>query len=98
MSNAGDRSTQTTRVHSTLRVVVRGFPLPEGAKCVVNEYELLIIARAKAGDWPEVPIERGDLEAVIWTKPDEADRVADALLTDKRVISVRMDAAPLEVG
>jgi len=91
-------SSFTTRVHSTVRAVLRGFPLPEGAKCVVNGLELLVIGRAKSDDWPETELDRGDLEAVIWTKPDDAERVADALLTDKRVISVRMDAAPLEIG
>ena len=91
-------SNVTTGVHSTLRVVVRGFPLGEGGKCNVGGIDLLVLARAKAADWPDVELVKGDLETVVWTTPAEADRVADALLADSRVISVRVEAEPLEVG
>jgi hypothetical protein len=90
--------TLTTRIHSTLRVVIRGFPLGEGAKCKVAGFELLVLRRAKSAEWPDIEIVKGDLEAVLWTAPGEADGAADALLGDERVRSVRLEAAPVEVG
>jgi len=91
-------SNVTTRVHSTLRVVVRGFPLGEGGKCNVGGVDLLVLTRAKAADWPDVELAKGDLETVAWTTPAEANRLADTLLADPRVVSVRVEAEPLEVG
>ena len=90
--------TLTTRVHSTLRVVIRGFPLGEGAKCKVAGHDLLVLSRARPAEWPDAELVKGDLEAVVWTRPEDADAAADALLTDPRVISVRLEAAPVDVG
>lgn len=87
-----------TRSHSTLRVVIRGFPLGEGGKATIGCYQLLVLARAKPSDWPDAPLQKGDLEAVVWTTAGEGDRAADALLVDDRVIAVRVEAEPLEIG
>lgn len=90
--------TVTTLVHTCIRAVVRGLPLPEGGRCRIAGSELLVIARAKADDWPEVAITKGDLEAVAWVKPQDAERLADALLEDDHVVSVRLDAPAVDVG
>jgi hypothetical protein len=88
----------TTRAHSTLRIVLRGVPLGEGGKCAIGDLTALILTRAKPTDWPDVEIMKGDLEAVVWTITDDRDRAADQLLEDPRVVSVRVEAEPLEIG
>lgn len=90
--------TAITRAQSTLRAVIRGFPLGEGGKCKVAGYDLLVLKRAKPSDWPETELLQGDLEAVIWTAAGESDRAADALLADERVIAVRVEAPAVEIG
>lgn len=97
MAGESNSRTVTTRVHSALRVVIRGFPLGEGAKCVVAGQQLLVLKRAKREDWPDATLDRGDLEAVLWTTPGDADRIAETVLADERVISVRVEVAPLDV-
>ena len=88
----------TTRAHTTIRIVLRGVPLGEGGKCTIGDMTALILTRAKQVDWPDVEIVRGDLEAVVWTVANDRDRAADKLLEDPRVVSVRVEAEPVEIG
>ncbi|MBI2388076.1 MAG: hypothetical protein HYV09_00545 [Deltaproteobacteria bacterium] len=93
-----DRGRLATTRSATLRAVLRGLPLGEGARFAIAGVELLVLSRAKAAQWPDIELRSGDLEAVAWVAPDQTDRVADALLADPRVIAVRFDAAPVEIG
>lgn len=93
-----DRGRIATTRSATVRAVVRGLPLGEGARFSVAGVDLLVLTRAKAAQWPEVELRAGDLEAVAWVAPDQTDRVADALLADQRVVAVHLDAAPVEIG
>jgi hypothetical protein len=78
--------------HVAIRAVLRGVPLPEGGRYRVGAHELLILGRAKAADWPDADVEKGDLETVVWCIPAEYGAVAAELLANDRIISVRVDS------
>jgi hypothetical protein len=77
----------------TVRAVLRGVPLADGAISMVRDVKLIVIARAKAADWPDVELEPGDLETITWSTPAESAAVATTLLASERVISVRVESA-----
>ena len=79
--------------YSSLRVVLRGFNLRPGASCVVCGEKLVVLSRANPTDWP-TGIRSGDLEAVAWCAPAEAERTVKALLAHERVVAVRVDQEP----
>lgn len=89
MASAKERVETDTR--SAIRVVVRGLPLPEGGKFKIGDLSVLIVARAKAADWPESTIDKGDLDGVVWVAPELAFTAAAALQDDEHIIAVRVD-------
>ncbi len=91
MADANDRLPTTTR--NTIRVVVRGMPLPEGAQFSVGELRVLIVRRAKPSDWPDSVIEKGDLDGVVWVLPEDAFGAAAKLRDDEHIVAVRLDLA-----
>lgn len=89
MTEPNEKLSTTTR--TAIRVVVRGMPLPEGAQFKVGELRVLIVTRAKATDWPEVAIEKGDLDGVVWVTPEDALGAAARLQDDDHIVTVRVD-------
>jgi hypothetical protein len=80
-----------TATRSAIRVVVRGLPLPEGGKFQIGDLSVLIVARARAADWPESTIDKGDLDGVVWVAPELAFASAAELQKDEHIIAVRVD-------
>lgn len=91
MSDAAGRL--ITSMRSMIRVVVRGLPLPEGGNFFVDDLRIVIVRRAKASDWPDTPIEQGDLDGVVWIRPEDAFRAAATLQEHGKVIAVRVELA-----
>lgn len=71
-----------------LRVLLRGFPLGEGATLEIAGHRAIVTQRAKPSQWPGVAVEKGDLEAVIWCDPRHVAATMGALATEKRVLAV----------
>lgn len=82
-----------TAIRMTVRAVLRGVPLAEGASFKVSDVTLIVIARAKAADWPDVELELGDLETITWSTLSESAAVASALLESEQVVTVRVETA-----
>jgi hypothetical protein len=76
----------------TVRALLRGVPLPEGAHYRVGDQQILILARAKGSDWPDVEVEKGDLEGILWCASTTYGQISGALLTSDRVVSLRVEA------
>lgn len=74
-----------TSAQVTIRVLLRGLPLPEGARAQVGSQSVLVTGRAQAGRWGEVAIEKGDLEGVVWAVPERLNAVLEDLRTSDRV-------------
>jgi hypothetical protein len=89
VADDAERLAMTTR--TAIRVVVRGMPLPEGAQFNVGDLRVLIVTRARAGEWPESVIEKGDLDGVVWVKPEQAFAAAARLQDDDHIVAVRLD-------
>ena len=85
------KSEHPTNVRVSLRVLLRGLPLPEGARHPIAGHPVLVIGRAKAAAWPGVEFDKGDLEGVVWTTSDESEDVASALRANARVVAVRRE-------
>ena len=77
-----------TSAQVALRVLLRGFPLGEGATLEIAGHRATITQRAKPSQWPSVAVERGDLEAVIWCDPRHVAATMGALATERRVLAV----------
>lgn len=71
-----------------LRVLLRGFPLGEGATLQIAGSSAIITQRAKPSQWPGVAVEKGDLEAVIWCDPRNVAATMGSLATEERVLAV----------
>ncbi|GAC1363481.1 MAG: hypothetical protein NVSMB47_15270 [Polyangiales bacterium] len=71
-----------------LRVLVRGVPLGEGASFELGGRRALVMRRSKPSHWPDIVVERGDLEAVVWADPAHVTEVMSSLATDRRVVAV----------
>ena len=80
-----------TAVQASIHLVIRGLPLPEGARCEIEGYSLLVVGTAAAADWPDDELQQGDLVAVCWCDPREATSVVDNLWGSRNVIAVRRD-------
>jgi hypothetical protein len=91
--NKALRAGAQTGDHVAVRALVRGVPLPEGARYRVGTRELLILGRAKAAEWPDADVEKGDLDSIIWCLPADYGAVAAELLANDRVIAVRVESA-----
>jgi hypothetical protein len=76
----------------TVRALLRGVQLPDGASVRIGDVRLLMMSRAKAADWPDVEVVPGDIETITWSTPSESANVAASLLEDERVVSVRVEA------
>jgi hypothetical protein len=77
-----------TSARVTLRVLVRGLPLPEGARHELAGQMVLIMGRSKASRWADVAVERGDLDGVVWTTASEATDVMERLRAHSKVVAV----------
>jgi hypothetical protein len=77
-----------TSAQVALRVLLRGFPLGEGAVLQIAGHRATITQRAKPSQWPGHAVERGDLEAVIWCDPRHVSSTMGSLATERRVIAV----------
>jgi hypothetical protein len=88
-----DASDIGTTTRSAIRVVVRGKPLPMGAVFTIGDQRVLIVRRARPSDWPERSIEKGDLEGLVWSAPEDAFGAAATLQKDKHVIALRIEVA-----
>ena len=80
-----------TGAQISLRVLVRGTPLGEGAWFELGGCRALVVRRSKPSHWPDVVVEHGDFEAVVWTDPARVTEAMSSLATDRRVVAV---AAP----
>jgi hypothetical protein len=76
----------------TVRALVRGVSVPEGTSFKLADVTLIVMARAKAADWQDVGVERGDLETITWSTLSESAAVAATLLDEERVVSVRVES------
>ena len=76
-----------TDVRASVRVLLRGLPKSEGAKRSIEGYVVLITGPARPSRWPEVALEEGDLEGVVWTTPRQAPRVQENLVKSACVVS-----------
>jgi len=83
-----------TSVQVAVRMLVRGLPLPEGVKWKLEGYQVLITGRARAEDWPNERVERGDLDSVLWCAPREAPSIVENIRTSPNVIAVKFEGAP----
>jgi hypothetical protein len=86
MRDVSDRVNTSAQV--ALRVLLRGFPLGEGASLEIAGHRATITQRAKPSQWPGVSVEKGDLEAVIWCDPRHVAATMGSLATEKRVVAV----------
>ena len=77
-----------TSAQVALRVLLRGFPLGEGAVLQIAGHKATITQRARPSQWSGHTVERGDLEAVIWCDPRHVAATMGALATERRVIAV----------
>jgi predicted pyridoxine 5'-phosphate oxidase superfamily flavin-nucleotide-binding protein len=77
-----------TSAQVALRVLLRGFPLGEGASLQIAGHRATVTQRAKPSQWPAIAVERGDLEAVIWCDPRHVAETMQALATERRVLAV----------
>jgi hypothetical protein len=87
MSAMGD-DRLATAAQVALRVLLRGFPLGEGATLEIAGHRATITQRAKPSQWPSVEVEKGDLEAVIWCDPNHVAATMASLATERRVLAV----------
>jgi len=83
-----------TSVQIAVHVLVRGLPLPEGVNWRLEGYQVLITGPARASDWRNEQVERGDLEAILWCAPREAPSVVENLQASLSVVAVRFEGAP----
>ena len=72
-----------------MRVLVRGLPLPEGARHELAGQTVLIMGRSKPSRWGGVVVERGDLDGVVWTSATDAAAVIKTLEAHAKVVAVR---------
>jgi hypothetical protein len=79
-----------TTAQITLRVLVRGLPLPEGARHEMAGHMVLIMGQSKPSRWTGVEVQRGDLDGVVWTTASETAKVTEQLEAHSKVIAVRM--------
>ena len=79
----------TTSARVTLRVLVRGLPLPEGARHELSGQTILIMGRSKPSRWIGVEVQRGDLDGVAWSSAADVESVIDALQAHPKVVAVR---------
>lgn len=78
-----------TSARVTLRVLVRGLPLPEGARHELAGQTVLIMGRSKPSRWTGIQVERGDLDGVVWTSVADAASALEALEAHPKVVAVR---------
>jgi hypothetical protein len=86
MSAVSDRL--VTHAQVALRVLLRGFPLGEGATVQIAGHRATVTHHAKPSQWAGHTVERGDLEAVIWCEPRNVASTMASLATERRVIAV----------
>ena len=86
MHSVSDRLQTSAQV--ALRVLLRGFPLGEGATLHIAGHQATVTQRAKPSQWAGIAVEKGDLEAVIWCPPRQVDAAMGALATERRVVAV----------
>jgi hypothetical protein len=84
-----------TQAQVALRVLLRGFPLGEGATVQIAGHRATVTHHAKPSQWAAHTVERGDLEAVIWCDPRHVASTMASLATERRVIAVDQPATQI---
>ena len=82
-----------TTTRTVINVVVRGLPLPEGGRFNAGEFRVLIVRRSRPADWPGVALEKGDLDGIVWVRPEEAFHAAAELQKTQHIVAVRVAMA-----
>ncbi|GAC1394108.1 MAG: hypothetical protein NVSMB47_02570 [Polyangiales bacterium] len=84
-------SVRTTR-RASLRVLLRGLPIPDQAtRLRLHGHMVLVLGRAAASGWAEGVVQPGDVEGMIWTTAAEIQAQVAGLLGKPGIVAVRGD-------
>jgi hypothetical protein len=72
----------------TLKIVLRGVDRGMETQIVLEGLVFYFTGEATSDSWPEVKLERGDLEAIAWTTKQKSTEVGETLKSRKDVVAV----------
>lgn len=74
---------------ATVRLVIRGIVVNEARQLRLGGYLAIVLGDPAADAWPDVKLEPGDQEAIVWTTPRQVDQVVANLKAVPGVVAAR---------